>query len=232
MKINTTHLSYLEFMKNERKTLGFLRNNSFISNNFPVISANANIALYEYENDRRLPVLTFKFHADFDLIIEKQQRRIVIEALARPNFAEVSYVLSICENCTSPYALIRKFHFDYAIPIENDPVPKPVYHLQYGGTITPRLSAMEIDVCGIKEWLSSPRIFNIPMNLALFLDLVFCEFRSEITTGISERTEWRNFIKENEEIILKPYFENIRSFINNHHHSNFLFRDFNYGRPI
>ena len=156
-------------------------------------------------------------------------RRIVIEAQIKHNFSLVSYVLSICENNEPPFHLIRKFHFDYAIPNPKED-PKPVYHIQYGGELSPQLETLEIDVAEMQPWLSTPRIRFYPFNLALLLDMVFNEFRSDETVSIVERSEWRDFIKTNEEIVLKPFYEGVANFLNGSHSSNYLLRDFYYGK--
>jgi hypothetical protein len=221
---------YLDFVKNERKTLQFLASNAFISKTFNALASSANLCVYNLPaQDRNLKKSEFVFGCNFNILIEKDVRRIAIEAHIEPNFGKVSYVLSICQNNATPLdPLLRKFHFDYAIPIKSQ-VPKPVYHLQFGGEETPQLKELSVDVKILNPWLSSPRICFYPINLALLLDMVFNEFKSNDTVGIVGRSEWRDLIKNNEERILKPFYLGLSSFLNGKHKSNFLLRDFYYG---
>lgn len=232
MSINRDHPDFLKFIKNEQKSLKVLFNDPFIAKNLPELAERANTIYYEYYKikDKNLKTLPFEFSTDFNIVIENEERKVVIETLVQPDFTHVSYVLSICQNCEEPLTLIRKFHFDYAIPIHNDIDRKPVYHFQFGGEQSPRLAGLNISVENLQPWLSSPRITHIPINLALLLDMVFFEFRSEITNGIVERKEWRDFIKSNEDFLLAPYYNRVKWFITNKHKYDFLIRDYCYGQ--
>jgi hypothetical protein len=222
--------NYLDFIKNERKTLNFLANSTFIKKSFSELSDSAELSFYDLKiKDQILRKHEFSFGCNFDIKIESNIRRIALEALILPNFSLVSYVLSICENNEAPLRVIRKFHFDYAIPNIHEE-PKPVYHIQYGGETSPQILALNIDIAELQPWLSTPRIRFYPINLALLLDMVFNEFRSDETVGIVERSEWRDFIKSNEEIILKPFYAGVARFLNGDHKSKYLLRDFYYGR--
>lgn len=222
--------NYLEFIKNEKKTLSFLANSTFIKKSFRELSESADLSYFNLPGkDQVLKKHKFIFACNFDIKVENIDRRIIVEAQLLPNFRNVSYVLTICENKEAPFHVIRKFHFDYAIPnIKED--PKPVYHIQYGGELSPQLEALNIDITELQPWLSTPRIRFYPINLALLLDMVFNEFRSDETVGIVERSEWRDFIKSNEEIILKPFYAGVARFLNGDHKSKYLLRDFYYGR--
>ena len=222
--------NYLEFIKNEQKTLSFLKTTPFIKKAFNTLSGNAEISLYNLpKKDKDLRRTELNFGSNFNIVVEKKVRRIAVEALVKPQFNVVTYVLSICENDIKPYNLVRKFHFDYAIPREGQD-PKPVYHIQYGGKESPQILEMEVDVNFLHPWLSSPRINFYPINLALLLDLIFNEFESEETVGIVRRSEWRDIIKTNEDLILKPFYHGISQFLTAEHRSNFLMRDFYYGK--
>jgi hypothetical protein len=231
MIITAKHPKYLDFLKNERKTLEFIGKNNYISSNFRELSSSAMQHLSRYKNlkDQNFAKSSFSFNCNFDIEIENDIRKIIIESILTENFSLVSYCLSICHYRVQPYTLVRKFHFDYAVPIKNDQDPKPVYHMQYGGKQSPELTSLDIDVSHLQPWLSSPRLFFTPINLALLLDMVFCEFRSEVTNGVVERPEWRDFIKNNETFLLKPYIGNLNQFINTNHKSDYLLRDYYYG---
>ncbi|WP_420320104.1 hypothetical protein [Flagellimonas sp.] len=221
-------MNYEKFIRNEIKTLGFLDGFSTINGSLGNLSSNANLFYHQYKA-KEADKLIFKFSADFNLIIEKRERIIIIEALLHPNFSLASYVFSICNKAQDDGMVLRKFHFDYAPNEANAIVKKPIYHLQYGGKATPRMLELQVADESIHTWLSSPRINTNPVNLALFLDMIFCEFRSDQTIAITERAEWRNLIKENEDLITKLYFERITGFFNVNHSSSLLFRDFCYG---
>ncbi len=221
--------NYLSFIKNEKKTLNFLMNSPIIRKLYGEIALSASHSYHNLPNkDKLLSTSNFIFGCHFDLEVEGLIRKIIIEAKVEKKFTSSSYVLSLCENQASPFNLIRKFHFDYAIP-DNSP-PKPVYHFQYGGKSTPILTDLSIDIKNLQPWLSDPRISIYPINLALLLDSIFCGFRSNETNQITNSSEWRSLIKENEDIILKPFYLNIHQFINNKHKSDFLIRDYNNGK--
>ncbi len=228
MAINKNHLSYKDFVKLECRTLNFLSTNSFIYNTYSSLSTSAttSYAKYGHLKDTEINKNDFVFECSFEIMVEKEPRTILIESLVRKNFEVVSYVLSIC----SDNRCLRKFHFDYALKIPNDTYPKPIYHLQYGGKPSPGIERMQIDINELHPWLSSPRISFVPMNLALLFDMVFCEFRVEDTRKITERPEWRELIKSNEEKILLPFYNRMKDFLKNHKSSYpNLIRDFYYG---
>jgi hypothetical protein len=58
---------------------------------------------------------------------------------------------------------------------------------------------------------------------------VFREFPSDKTLSIIEKSEWRKMIKDNEDLILIPYFNTVSQFIATKHKEEYLFRDFIYG---
>jgi len=152
------HPTYLEFIKNEKKTLRHLLDSPRIKEDFPEIAEQANISFYNLP-DKDLAKKDFAFQCDFNLYIAREERnvRIALEAQVRRDFSASNYVLSICANTEPPYDLIRKFHFDYVKSNINQS-PKPVYHFQYGGESTPLLEKMGIDVEVLRPWLSNPRI--------------------------------------------------------------------------
>lgn len=229
MSINKNHPTYPDFLKNELKTLEFL-SSPFIASSIYELSTSAQVisAKYLNINKRHLNNSKFEFHTNFDLVIEGKLRRIVIEATANPSYNFVTYYMAICGTPNQPYSLLRKIHFDYALPDSSS--PKPVYHIQYGGEASPYLKNLEIDVKVLNPWLSSPRINFTPINLALFLDIVFYEFQSVETIKIINQQPWKNLIMENEITMLKPYYLNVSDFLKKHHKSSFLLREYYYGK--
>ncbi len=228
--INTDHPTYKEFVKNEIKTLEVIAGITRINTSFPDLASAANLVFHSYNNlkARTIQDRPFEFTCRFCLEIEGKERTVFLEVITTPDFDHTSYMLAFCDGDeTTP--LLRKFHFDYAKPIagQNE---KPVYHLQYGGAATPTFNASSIDVSHLNPWLSVPRIPFMPVNLALFLDIIFCEFQSEETHNIKELPKWRDLIVNNERKVLKPYYSNLSSFLNAKHKANYLIRDFIYGQ--
>ena len=233
MSIHIKHPTYIEFLKNERDTLSFLSKNTTVNKLFPQLAYDAELAYYNYVGVKPADLgrKGFDFHSSFNISIEKAERRIILESKVDPNFAGiVSYVLSICELSQNPYNLLRKFHFDFALPVQNDPWPKPVYHLQYGGDQSPGLTNLNLEAKVLHSWLSSPRLNYVPMNLALLLDTVFIEFRSIDTNTLIESDAWRQLVKKNEDKLLKPFYENMKEFLNTGYKTETLIRDYCYGR--
>lgn len=233
MSINKQHPTYLEFIKNEIKSLDFLKDQPYIDSNFYQLANKANILSSGFKRFRKpsqLNNVTFEFECELELMVEKKARRVFIGTIATPKFSLVSYMIAICESERDSNNLIRKFHFDYAIPNKNQE-DKPIYHLQYGGEESPILRENSISAAHLFPKISVPRIFSTPVNLALILDMIFCEFVSEETSKIVARDEWRNFIKGNESFLLEPYYLRMKDFfIHKEHSSSRLLRDFQYGR--
>lgn len=239
MGISANHLSYSDFVKNEIKTLGVIQGLTSLVSSFPILSSNASTFFNVYKNkgkrsktiknNKHIIDHPFKFNSELELDIEGKRKKIIIEVLVQPNFSEVTYQLIILELEGVLPTLMRKFHFDFA-PYVKASDKQPVYHLQYGGHATPKMVEKEIEDSHILPWLSVPRIAIAPMNFALFLDMILCEFKSEATNKISETNEWRQLIKTNEDLLIKCYYERIGNFFTSNHKSSFLFRDFCYGK--
>ena len=230
MIINKGHPKYIKFIKKELKTLEFLCNNSFISNPFVELSRDAyNLVNNSPNKEKHLASLPFTFQSNFEIEIQGKVKKLIIGANVTPNFSIATYLLAICNLEDNDTRLIRKFHFDYAIQSNNDEEPKPIYHLQYGGKESPLLTSLNIKGDHLHPWLSLPRIIYSPINLALFLDMIFCEFRNDTTIKICRREEWREFIKENEDFILCPFYLQFAEFIKHKHSSEHLVRDYYYG---
>lgn len=232
MSIDAGHVSYDEFVKNEVKTLGFLSGFASIISEFPSLSSQAYLFYNQYKDKRRIGEIDFTFNCEMEMEIEgrkKEETLILIETCIKRNYTEATYALTICENKTEPKELIRKFHFDYDPQSNSNSHKKPKYHLQYGGTATPKIGEHKISMDRIHSWLSVPRLVFAPINLALLLDYIFIEFPSKETNQITEKSEWRDLIKSNEEKILKTYYENLNRFMIGNHSSKSLLREYFYG---
>lgn len=175
------------------------------------------------------------FQSYFDLNVgNKYKQRIHIGSLIQSDYSQVTYYLAICDynirgrSCT----IRRKFHFDYDNGTVTSKQSRPRYHFQYAGE---KPSGMD-DHGALYEKvlypsLSEPRFPYTPMSLALLLNYVFIEFRTEITNKISEDNKWRDLVKTNETKLLKPYYGNCWNLFNGSHSSNRLFTtDYCYGK--
>jgi len=232
MSVHINQPKFIDFFRNELKTLQFISTNGTIISKFRQLafSCEQTFHIYNGYKDKELEKKDFDFRTDFDITIEKATRRVVVESIVTRQYGIVSYVLSVCENKDSPFNILRKFHFDFALPINGNAAPKPVYHIQYGGKQSPHLTTLSIPVDVLHPWLSSPRINTIPINMALLLDLIFCEFQTLDTVKITNDRKWRDHIKHNEDFLLKPYYEKLRGFLSTDHKFSSLLRDYNYGR--
>jgi hypothetical protein len=226
MKIFDNQPGYNDFVKNEVDTLTWLKTRAF----FKDYSELANIvdqAHLEYASKlKKGNLLHFDFHAEFEMEVEHAFRYVIIGANVTQNFNECSFFLAVTEK-DDRAKLIRKFHFDYADKANPTLQNVPSFHLQYGGQPSPRMTAM--DTSKLDSWLSLPRLNLYPMNLALLLDMTFCEFRTKETNAIVESSEWRQLIFKNEDFLSKNFYENIYSHLNSRHKIDYLLRDFCYG---
>ena len=227
MTVDEKQIVPSDFINNEVKTLGFIQNQATLASNFPMLCAEASTT-YDILRGRSHNT-KFSFGCELALQIEGSSRTVFVEGLIENNYSPATYALSICDSKESGKSVIRKFHFDYDPNAKDSIDKKPLYHLQYGGKTTPRLERAGLSSEHLQDWLSVPRIPHFPINLALLLDFIFNEFPSEETKKVSEQSEWRDLIKKNEELLLKPYYSNINQFFSSSHSSSFLFRELVYG---
>jgi hypothetical protein len=229
MSVFDKHPKYTDFISNEIKTLGFIRNQEYLATNNDLISkADTLFQMYRGIKSKHIKNKDFQFECELELIVESKKRRVFLGANVKSNFSVVSYMLAICESNEKDQNLIRKFHFDFALPKKGQS-PKPVYHIQYGGVESKLMSENSISAAPLFPKISNPRLYGVPVNLAIVLDITFCEFESDETAKIVKNPQWKEFIKNNESFILRPYYERMKEFISNGHSSNRLMRDFYYG---
>jgi hypothetical protein len=230
MPIYSNHPKFIPFIKNEKKTLQVISRMPYIISNFRDLAKSCEQCLESFPaKDTHLKNFSFNFSSNLDITIENAKRRVVLEVEVLSNFNKVNYALAICNESCSPFNLIRKFHFDFALPIQGEREPKPVYHMQYGGKRSPALTTLDIDVAHMQPWLSVPRLYYIPINFAIFLDVILVEFRSVETDGLAQRPEWRDLIKHNESEMIVPFIKNLNHFVGNGHTSDCLLREYYYG---
>lgn len=230
MTINSKQPTITDFKKNEVRTLEYINARSTILKEFPDLITKIERSYYDNKLLLTKPTGDFIFHADFDMDVEGSQHKIIIGANVTGNYAMCSYFLAIVGKDNFSNEIIRKFHFDYAIPPKS-PVkqPSPVYHLQYGGKPSPEMAILGVSDTYMEHWLSLPRLHFAPMNIALLLDTLFCEFRTNQTKKVIEDDDWRALVYANEKFLSNHYFENINNhIISRNYKKDSLVRDYCY----
>ena len=234
MKINHNHPSFDDFKKNEVKTLQYINARGLILKDFPELLSKIQQSYNENKGKVSKNNFNFIFHADFNMSIEGSQHRVILGANLEGNYSLCSYFLAVVGKGPDSAELIRKFHFDYALPPVSASTkikqPSPIYHLQYGGKPSPEITALGINDNKIDHWLSLPRLIYSPVNFAILLDILFCEFRTEETHKIVENPDWRALIFNNENFLTKSYYAGIRDhMVSGGYKKENLVRDFCYG---
>lgn len=229
MRIYNNHPSYDDFITNEVRTLEFITNYGL----FKYYGDLNNLIYYAYQDYsgrlKRGSLSNFNFHSKFSIEVEGSVHEVLIGAIVATDFSECSYSLAILDT-KEPNQLIRKFHFDYAIPSHNPKQKVPSYHLQYGGKMSPKMKEEGLDDSKLDHWLSLPRLNFHPINLALLLDVMLCEFRTLETNKISEDPNWRSLIFANEKMLTCNYYKNAADHISSAaYKKEKLLRDFCYG---
>ncbi len=228
MNIILPHSS-TDFKKNEIKTLGFIQSRGFFENDFTDLANAISITYNRYRGVSWNKNVPFEFASDFEMKIEKKNHIIVLHAQVIGDFATTTYSIGICANDGS-FELIRRFHFDYIHVYGGSKEKGPISHLQYGGKSGNGFDGKQFLTSRIEHWLSEPRLNFAPMNLALLLDVTFCEFHNEEAEKIVENSEWRGLIMDNEVFILSHYYQVLASHILPHNHKKEkLIRDICYG---
>ncbi len=233
MSISKGYPNPIELKKNERETLQFLHTRSVIEKQFADLARKARLHYYDLADPKKLKNNDIDFSAKMEISIQGEIKQLYVganlrsvpEARNSSRHEMVSYSIGICNG----HDLIRKFHFDYAIPGQKTNQDVPVFHFQYGGELSPYLAELGISDTKIEPWLSVPRLNYQPVTLALLLDIVFCEFRTDETNKIVEDSNWRALVRKNEELVVKQYYENIASFMGSGKYRNCLIRDYCYG---
>ena len=188
MSVNQSYPEFEKFIQNELNTIAKLQADTTLYSTFPQFAGQ----LSNLYNTLRGMTNSFGHNFDlvfklqFELLIEKNSRPILIEGRINKDFSLATYALTILKDDCNPVEVLRKFHFDYDPGSLGNNWPKPIFHIQYGGGDTPLMEELEVNSESLHTWLSSPRINSIPMNFALLLDMIFCEFRSEETLKITQ----------------------------------------------
>jgi hypothetical protein len=224
MKLADVYPEPRRLLENERRTLKFLKDFGVA---FPDLSTAAREAYFRNERTKR-----FEFESHIDVEHDSSIRRVLFGATITVNnenrYDNVSYYAALCLDGSGSGKLLRKFHFDLAVPGQIRNRPHPLFHLQYCGTLSRRLEDRGFTVKHMDPSVSEPRLWYSPMSLALLLHCLFLEFRDETTLRFMNRTEWRLLVKKNEDFLLCPYFEKSSSFLRNERKKTRLFMDFLY----
>jgi len=157
----------------------------------------------------------FAFCTHWDVGYMNEDCRIFLGALVEkiPNRNKIlymSYYVCIVEGREAPSKILRKFHFDYVTEAGKKKQPHPRFHLQYGGELPPGMKQWGIEDKHIQPLLpkvKQPRIFFVPVTIALLMNAIFYEFPIEDTNYIKKERAWLNLIRDNERKILVPFYE-------------------------
>jgi hypothetical protein len=228
MKPILEHTS-LKFKQNEIKTLEYISTRGFFVSDYSELDFAINSTLSKYQSFKTgMKKFDFSFVSDFDIAIEGKTHRVIIHADVSGDYDFVSYSLGISHK-DDPEILVRRFHFDYDHKKKRAKQKAFISHLQYGGIGGAGSSGTKFKTTNIEPKLSVPRFNFPPINMALLLDIVFCEFENESTKKIIENPDWRSLIKDNEIFILKQYYGSISNHIDSpRHRKESLVRDICY----
>lgn len=227
MKIYNNFPESFAFKKNEFKTLEYIRNWGLIGSPFETLSSALN-KCYEQHYNVDFSIYPFELQLDFPMEIQDHIHRVVVGANIRGSKDINSYYLAICD--AKEEQIIRKFHFDFALPDIKTLQRVPTFHLQYGGKSTQYIKDKNWNDDKIDSWLSVPRLSFMPMNLALLLDLIFCEFTNKDAKNIHEDSRWRTLVLDNEKFLYFHYLTNIHTHMQSSRYNNkYLLRDLYYG---
>jgi hypothetical protein len=233
MRINDKFPPPHEMLLNEIKTLAFLKDTNSIQTRFVKLAADA-YSYYFAVADRSKQPPAFAFESQFAIQTQKGEAvahigaQIVTDEADETKYSLVTYYLAVGKTKRGKMQLIRKYHFDYALPDTTHRQPHPVFHLQYAGRAAPALK--ELNDEHLFVWLDEPRIYFMPMSLALLINLILKEFPDENNTKIRESGEWRGLIRRNEDLLIKPYCDVCHAFIKGRKGSELFINDFCYGK--
>lgn len=202
-------LGYREFVTLEKKTLTILRNNLCKRKPLLHIANDADKCLFSESQ------YSFAFSTYWDVGYMDEDCRIFIGALVEKipkqnKILYMSYYVCIVEGREPPNKILRKFHFDYVTEAGKKKQPHPRFHLQYGGELPPGMKQWGIEDKHIQPLLpkvKQPRIFFVPVTIALLMNAIFYEFPIADTNYIKKERAWLNIIRDNERKILVPFYE-------------------------
>ncbi len=195
--------SPVEFKKLELATLNFLKSNATIQARFSQLSNDANLAYHRIEKASG----GYDFESFVDVTLEGQNRRVFLGGRVEvKNNAHdnISYYLGVSKYRSRGCKLIRKIHFDYQPHSGHG--EKPIFHLQYGGELSPLLKAFNCNDQLLQSYESKPRIPFMPMSLALLINILLFESQDLACSQVSGRREWQDLVTTNESTFWSPFF--------------------------
>ncbi len=225
-----------KFLECERETLKFLKDTSTVAIHFTELNNEAHKLYYAIKKDQK-KIRPFCFESQITVNLStkeiKNQKGIAnistyIEK-EKEKFKKISYNLDIIDKSQTPSKILRKFHFDYDPPDTQHRFPHPVIHLQYGGKLSEKLKPLGLTSDHLDIGMEKPRLCYFPMSLALLINLVLIDFPDENSIKLCGTSEWRNLIRKNEDIVLKPFFANCHRFFCNRPNNRLFVNDFYYG---
>ena len=223
-----SHPTSTEFKNNELKTLQYLNARLRLLKDYTDLANEISTAYFRYKSKKNTDFI-FDFHVEFDMEVQEAFHKVIIGAYVKGDFDMCTYFLAVLGKDDESEQVIRKYHFDYAKPSIPTKQPVPTYHLQYGGELSDHFGDRKDT--HLLSWLSVPRLTYSPVNLALLLDLMFCEFNTIETKKISQDVEWRCLVMENERFLIHQYYSSIYTHINSTAYSKTsLIRDYCYNK--
>lgn len=224
----SSHPTCSDFKKNELDTLEYLSKRAKLLKDYSDLSVAIHMAFHKYKSQwKKSKDFDFDFHVEFDMEVQQALHKVIIGAYVTGDFDMCTYFLAVLGKDTESEEVIRKYHFDYAKPSIYTEQPVPTYHLQYGGKLSKHFG--EKKDTHLSNWLSVPRLAYSPVNLALLLDLLFCEFNTMETNKVAQDVDWRNLILQNEQFLACQYYSAIYNHINSQSYtSTSLIRDYCY----
>jgi hypothetical protein len=221
-----SHPSSLEFKKNELRTLQYITARARLLKNYSDLADAIRVAYSRYQS-KKTGEFDLDFHVEFDMEVQEAFHRVVIGAYVVGDFDMCTYFLAVIGNDNESDEVIRKYHFDYAKPSIRTNQPVPTYHLQYGGELSEHFENKKDT--HLSNWLSVPRLTYSPVNLALLLDLLFCEFNTIETNKVTQDVDWRSLVLHNEQFLTCQYYSSIYNHITSQDYKKTsLIRDYCY----
>lgn len=237
MKIDNRYQNPDEIIDCEFSTLAFFRREFFKYEKLLELAKDAdNYYGAKSGNFKNRVSMEFDFESAIDIKIDGKDGvahlGALIEIKNKNKIKRITHCVAIRKK--EETKLLRKYHFDYE-PFDEEQSgisnrqPHPMFHIQYAGKLTPKLHAMGIDDTNMDTWLSEPRLCYFPFSLALLINLILMEFPDENYRKLTEKSEWRKLVKDNENLILKPFFENCRDFFFHNDAGKLFINDYYYG---
>jgi hypothetical protein len=226
-----------DLIESELSVLNHLRTDTYITENHSHLADAAN---KYYARSRASYAGGFEFFSYFDMWhrpAHKGKLKLARRGMPTPNlrllvasridlkkgaFQNVTYCLAVCRLGRKGFPILRKFHFDiaFATGTTSRSQAHPSCHLQYCGDMIPAMAEMGVlqtQLNQLNPWLSEPRLFSSPMSLALLVDMAFHEFPDQPSGKFRNTSAWKDLIRQQEALVLKPFYEKCLGVIVNTH---------------